>query len=451
MPIFLTFLKIVFLPIYLPWRLYFYALAWVVGVLENSSQNAQVIIGLRYTRARSRDFISFISATSIICIALGVATLIVVISVMNGFERELRDRILGMASHATIEAVNGGLADWQGVAKQAELNPEVEGVAPYIQGEAMLKNGGALSGTLVRGVDPASEPKVSDIGEHMVQGKLSDLTPGDYKIVLGAELAQLLDAGVGDKVDLMIPDFSVTPAGILPRFRRFTVSGIFKVGMYEYDRGTALLNIEDAAALYRKGDTVNGIRLKLHDLFQAPQVSRQIAGQLSLSGLYYVSDWTREHSNFFKAVATEKTVMFLILSLLVGIAAFNIVSTLVMVVQQKQSDIAILRTLGTTPRGIMAIFMIQGSVIGIAGTVAGLLIGIGLALNLQPIMFLLQAVTGQRFLSPDIYYISDLPSQLKWIDLTKISGLALTLGLISTLYPAWRASRVQPAQALRYE
>jgi lipoprotein-releasing system permease protein len=411
----------------------------------------ELYAGLRYTRAKRRNnFISFISAASMVSIALGVATLITVLSVMNGFERELRVRILGMASHATISSSPGhGLEHWQDVAARAAQNTDVEAVAPYVEGEAMLKVGSGLSGTMLRGIDPQLEPKVSEIGEHMRLGTLNDLKAGDFNIVLGRELAQQLDVGLGDKVDLMIPQASVTPAGILPRFRRFTVVGVFQVGMYEFDRGLVLLNIQDAATLYRMDNTVTGVRLKLHDLFKAPAVVRDIARQLD--GLYYVSDWTRQHANFFRAVATEKMVMFLILSLLVGIAAFNIVSTLVMVVQEKQADIAILRTLGATPRSILMIFMVQGSVIGLVGTVLGVALGVTLALNVETLVPLLEAATGHQFLSPDIYYISDLPSQLELSDVVRISGLSLALGLLSTLYPAWRASRVQPAEALRYE
>jgi lipoprotein-releasing system permease protein len=410
----------------------------------------ELFTGLRYTRAKRRNhFISFISATSIVCIALGVATLIVVLSVMNGFESELRKRILGMAAHATISAPNGEMTNWQSVATKARENPAVLAAAPYIEGQAMLRVGDQLSGTLLQGIDPAQETQVSDIANHMKAGRLDDLKPGSYRIVIGVELAEQLGVDVGDKVDLMIPQATATPAGILPRFRRFTVAGVFQVGMYEYDRGLVLLNLEDAAALYRMEGKVSGVRLKLRDLYQAPRVAREIAR--SLPGIYYVSDWTRQHVNYFKAVATEKTVMFLILSLLVGIAAFNIVSTLVMVVQEKQADIAILRTLGASPRSIMAIFMVQGSVIGVVGTVAGVALGVLLALNVETLMPILQAATGHQFLDPSIYYISDLPSRLEKTDVIKISLLALGLGFFSTLYPAWRAARVQPAEALRYE
>jgi lipoprotein-releasing system permease protein len=410
----------------------------------------ELLIGLRYTRAKRRNhFISFISLASMLGIGLGVATLIVVLSVMNGFESELRGRILGMASHATISGNEDGLPDWQAAAAFARQNPAVIGTAPYIEGEALVKVGGEISGTVIRGVLPAEEARVSEIGTKMESGRLDDLAAGEFRIVLGHELAQQLGVAVGDKVDLMIPQLSVTPAGVLPRFRRFTVAGVFRVGMYEFDRGLVLIHMADAAALYRMEDRVTGVRLKLDDLFAAPRVAREIAQ--ATPGAYFVSDWTRSHANFFRAVATEKTVMFLILSLLVGIAAFNIVSTLVMVVQDKQADIAILRTLGATPRSVMAIFMVQGSVIGVIGTVIGVSLGVLLAVNVETLVPLLEAATGRQFLSPDIYYISDLPSDLKAGDVLRIAGLSLTLGLVSTLYPAWRASRVQPAEALRYE
>ncbi len=410
----------------------------------------ELFAGLRYTRARRRNhFISFISAASMLGIAIGVTALITVLSVMNGFERELRTRILGMASHATISAYHGGLEDWQGVARRAAQNKAIEAVAPYIEGEGMLKVGSDLSGTMLRGVLPAEESRVSDIAANIKAGSFESLTQGSYNIVIGVELAESLGVTVGDKIDLMIPQASVTPAGVLPRFRRFTVSGIFRVGMYEFDRGLVLINLGDAQALLRMGETVTGVRLKLHDMFEAPRVARELADQMP--GVYYISDWTHSHANFFRAVATEKMVMFIILSLIVGVAAFNIVSTLVMVVQDKQSDIAILRTLGATPRSIMMIFMVQGSIIGLVGTVLGVLGGVGLALNVETLVPLLEHLTNHQFLAPDVYYISDLPSQLELTDVVRIGGLSLALGLLSTLYPAWRASRVQPAEALRYE
>ncbi len=410
----------------------------------------ELYAGLRYTRAKRRNhFISFISLASMLGIAIGVTALITVLSVMNGFERELRTRILGMASHATISAFRGGLPDWQGVAKMAAQNPDIIGLAPYIEGEGMVKVGQELSGTLLRGVLPSEEVKVSDIGQHLVAGSLESLEAGAFNIVLGYELATSLGATVGDKIDLMIPQASVTPAGVMPRFRRFNVTGVFRVGMYEFDRGMVLIHLADAQALLRMDDTVTGVRLKLQDMFQAPLVSRDLAAELP--GMFYVNDWTRSHANFFRAVRTEKMVMFIILSLIVGVAAFNIVSTLVMVVQDKQADIAILRTLGATPRSIMAIFMVQGSIIGIVGTLLGVSGGIALALNVESLVPILEQLMGQQFLSPDVYYISDLPSELKSSDVIRIAGLSLALGLLSTLYPAWRASRLQPAEALRYE
>lgn len=410
----------------------------------------ELYAGLRYTRAKRRNhFISFISLASMLGIAIGVTALITVLSVMNGFERELRVRILGMASHATISALRGGLEDWPTVGRLAAKNPQIEALAPYIEGEGMLRQGTDLSGTLLRGVLPEEEDKVSEIAQHMKVGKLTDLVAGEYRIVIGKELASALAVDIGDKVDLMIPQASVTPAGVLPRFRRFTVAGVFEVGMYEFDRGLVLIHLADAQALYRMGSEVTGVRLKLHDLYQAPQVSRELAMQLP--GIYYVSDWTRQHANFFRAVRTEKMVMFIILSLIVGVAAFNIVSTLVMVVQDKQADIAILRTLGARPGSIMAIFMVQGSIIGIVGTLLGVAGGVALALNVPVLVPLLEQLMGHQFLAPDVYYISDLPSELKWDDVSRIAGLSLALGLLSTLYPAWRASRTQPAEALRYE
>ncbi|HET8881356.1 MAG TPA: lipoprotein-releasing ABC transporter permease subunit [Solimonas sp.] len=410
----------------------------------------ELFAGLRYTRAKRRNhFISFISAASMLGIAIGVTALITVLSVMNGFERELRTRILGMASHATIAAYRGGLEDWQGVAKLAATNKAIEGLAPYIEGEGMVKVGADLSGTMLRGVLPEEEEKVSDIAAHMKAGRFDSLTAGSYNIVIGSELAESLGVTIGDKLDLMVPQASVTPAGLLPRFRRFTVSGVFRIGMYEFDRGLVLINLHDAQALLRMGDTVSGVRLKLYDMFAAPRVSRELANQLP--GIYYISDWTRSHANFFRAVSTEKMVMFIILSLIVGVAAFNIVSTLVMVVQDKQSDIAILRTLGATPRSIMMVFMVQGSIIGFVGTALGVLGGVCLALNVETLVPILEQLTHHQFLAPDVYYISDLPSQLKLSDVIRIGSLSLALGLLSTLYPAWRASRVSPAEALRYE
>ena len=407
-------------------------------------------IGLRYTGAKRRNhFISFISMTSIIGIGLGVAALITVLSVMNGFEQELRTRILGMASHASISGSRQPLADWEGAAGLALENPEVVGVAPYVQGEIMLTKGKKVSGALVRGILPGMEPDVSTVGEHMRSGRLEDLQPGEYRIILGAELAYSLGARLGDQVTMVTPQANFSPAGVLPRLRRFRVTGIFDVGMYEYDRGVALVHMEDAARLFQLDNAVTGIRLRLEDLFQAPQVARELAGRLG--GGLKVEDWTRQHANFFRAVQTEKRVMFVILTLIVAVAAFNIVSTLVMVVTDKRADIAILRTLGATPGVILRIFIVQGALIGLLGTALGLIGGIALALNVETIVPAIEEAFNTQFMPADVYYISDLPSQLNWPDVWQIGVVAFLLSLLATLYPAWRASRTQPAEALRYE
>ena len=410
----------------------------------------ELFVGLRYTRAKRRNhFISFISLTSMLGIALGVTALITVLSVMNGFEKELRERILGMAAHATVTGPQGRLEDWQTVVSEVTGKPRVVGLAPYVQGEGMLTEGEAVRGTIVRGVLPEAEPQVSDVGRRMLAGQLSDLTAGGFGIVLGKDLARFLGVGVGDKVTLVAPQARVTPAGLLPRLRRFTVVGIFEIGMYEYDSALALVHMEDAARLFSLGDAVSGVRLKIDDLFEAPRVARELAGELP--GRYWVTDWTQHHANFFRAVKTEKTVMFVILTLIVAVAAFNIVSTLIMVVSDKESDIAILRTLGASPRSIMGMFVVQGSIIGVVGTLLGAIGGVALALNVETVVAGIEQLFHVKFLSPDVYYISDLPSDMQWSDVVRISLVALVLSLTATLYPAWRASRTQPAEALRYE
>ncbi len=410
----------------------------------------ELFIGLRYTRAKRRNhFISFISFTSMLGIMLGVVALITVLSVMNGFHKEVRERILGMTSHASIAAYNGNLKTWQEAMRLAGEHPKVVGSAPYVEAQTMLTNGKRVSGTLLRGVDPAMEDRVSDVGSHMLTGRLESLTAGEYGIVLGKELAIILGVGLGDKVTVVTPQIRMTPAGVLPRLKRFTVRGIFEVGMGEYDRGVAIVHLKDAAKLLKLGSGVTGVRLKLDDLFEAPMVSRELANQLP--GSYRVSDWTYKHRNFFSALRTEKRMMGLILFLIVAVAAFNIVSTLVMVVTDKQSDIAILRTLGISPRAVMGIFIVQGATIGFIGTLLGIISGIALAKNLEVLVAWIEEIFQVNFLDPNIYYISRLPSDLHWDDVSMISIGAFIITLLATLYPAWRASRVQPAEALRYE
>jgi len=410
----------------------------------------ELFIGMRYTHAKRRThFISFISLISMLGIALGVTALITVLSVMNGFERELRDRILGMAAHATVTTFGGRLAEWQDLEKRISANQNVVATAPYVRGEVMLSYGKQVSGALVRGILPEKEGGVSDVVSHIKAGAFDDLKAGEYGIILGNELAYALGAGVGDGVTVVSPQVMIGPTGILPRLRRFTVVGIFEVGMYEYDRGVALIHIEDAARLFRLDDNVTGLRIRLDDIFRAPQVAAALSKQLA--GEYRVEDWTRQHANFFHAVKTEKRVMFIILALIVAVAAFNIVSTLVMVVTDKRADIAILRTLGLAPRSIMTIFIIQGSIIGVFGTLLGVMGGVALALNVETIVPAIEQLFNIQFLAPDVYYISELPSELHLGDIWRMAGMALVLSLLATLYPAWRASRTLPAEALRYE
>ncbi len=410
----------------------------------------QLFIGLRYTRAKRRNhFISFISLTSILGIALGVMALITVLSVMNGFETELRQRILGMTSHATISGYGEGLTNWDQLAVIADQHPHVVGSAPYVQKEGMLIHGQQVNGSLIRGVLPDEEPSVSDVTANMVSGSIDDLQAGEFHIILGIDLARILGVMVGDKVTLVTPSANVTPAGVMPRLKRFTVSGIFDVGMYEYDSAMALVHLDDARRLFRMGEGVTGLRLKIDDLFRAPFVSRELAEEIP--GIYQVRDWTQYHSNFFRAIKTEKTVMFVILLLIIAVAAFNIVSTLVMVVTDKTTDIAILRTLGATPSSILGIFMVQGTVIGFVGTLLGLLGGVTLALNVETIVPAIEQLFGMQFLPADVYYISDLPSELHWDDVLKITAVSFIISVVATLYPAWRASRTQPAESLRYE
>ena len=407
-------------------------------------------VGLRYTRAKRRNhFISFISLVSMLGIGLGVAALIVVLSVMNGFHKELRSRILGVVSHVQVSGVSGDLANWQQVMEEAQKHPEVRAAAPYVQEQSMLSIDQQVRGTIIRGILPTDEEKVADFAAHMKIGQLDDLAEGRFNIVLGVELARALNVGMGDKVTLIAPQGLVTPAAVLPRVKQFTVSGIFEIGMYEFDSGLALINLHDAQKMYRLEDRVTGVRLKVDDLFRAPAIGRELLRYLDADA--YVSDWTRSHANFFRAVQIEKNMMFLILLLIVAVAAFNIVSTLVMAVTDKQADIAILRTLGASPGSIMQIFIVQGAMIGLIGLAVGIAGGVALALNLETVVPFIESLFGIQFLDKSVYYISDLPSDLHWGDVGVIAVVSFGLTLLATLYPSWRASRTNPAEALRYE
>jgi len=410
----------------------------------------ELLIGLRYTRAKKRNhFISFISLISMLGIGLGVAALIVVLSVMNGFQKELRTRILGVASHIQITGVNGELPNWALVAEQAMKHPEVRASAPFVQSQGMFSVDGMVKGTIVRGIIPDQEDRVADFRKTIQSGSLDDLRPGEFGVVLGADLARSLRVFTGDKLTLIAPQGTVTPAGVMPRLKSFKVVGIFEVGMFEYDSGLALINLEDAQKLYQMDDRVTGVRLKVDDLFQAPRIARELVRYIDADA--YLSDWTKSHANFFRAVQIEKNMMFIILSLIVAVAAFNLVSTLVMAVTDKQADIAILRTLGASPGSIMAIFMVQGALIGFIGLGLGVIGGVTLALNVDVVVPFIEKILGTQFMSKEVYYISNLPSELQWSDVTTITGVSFVLSLVATIYPSWRASRVNPAEALRYE
>jgi len=407
-------------------------------------------MGSRYVRARSSNrFVSLISAISMLGIAIAVAVLIIVLSVVNGFERELKDRLLLMSAHAIIEDPREGLPDWQAKVLGAVANPRVRAAAPFIDGQALIVHGKQLSGIQLRGIDPALEDDVSGVSDVVTSGSLSSLEDRKFSIVLGEELAKVLRAEIGDTVSIILAEGIVTPVGVIPRTRRFAVSGIYRVGMYEFDRRLAFIHLADAQRLYRKGDTVSGIRLAVNDIYSASAIVREVA--LDMGDPVLVSDWTRSHVNFFRSIQITKSILFVILLLVVAVAAFNIVSTLVMVVKDKQSDIAILRTVGANPSTILRIFMTQGSIIGVVGTLAGIALGVALTLNLETIVSFMESTFGIKFLAADVYFISDLPADLRMADVTRIGAIALALALVSTIYPAWRGARTLPAEALRYE
>lgn len=411
------------------------------------------LVGLRYTRAGRRSgrnsFISFISMISMAGIALGVAALIVVLSVMNGFQKEVRDRMLSVLAHIEVFDATGALPDWKTTALQAQKNPSVTGTAPYVDAQAMIIGGDVMRGVVLRGVLPEEEPKVSDVTSKMKYGKFTDLKPGGFGIVLGIELARSLHVQVGEKVTLAgAPEGQITPAGMVPRLKAFTVVGIFEAGHFEYDSGMAFIQMEDAEKFFRLS-VPSGLRLRIVDMLKAPQVAVELSK--TLSGDLYIRDWSQQNRNYFAAVKTEKTMMFIILTLIIAVAAFNLVSTLVMTVTDKQADIAILRTLGASPWSIMKIFMIQGALVGLLGTAIGVGSGIVVALNIDIIVPFIEHVLGVQFLSKEVYVISTLPSDLQWKDVWTIGSVAVVLAFVATIYPSWRGARVKPAEALRYE
>jgi lipoprotein-releasing system permease protein len=408
------------------------------------------LIGTRYLRStHRRGFVSFVALMSVLGLMLGVAVLIVVLSVMNGFERELRSRILSVTAHATLMGLEGTLDDWRGARTAALRQPGVVAAAPYIEEQAMLAHGQHVMGTLVRGVLPAQERQTTGLAQHLIRGRIDDLTPGSYRIILGAALAHELDAEVGSSVVLIAPEGTATPSGIMPRMRRFVVVGLFQSGMYEFDSGLALINMSDAARIYRLDDRATGVRLALEDPMRAPSLVRSLA--LALGGGFYVSDWTRSHANFFRSIEITKSMMFVILLMIVGVAAFNIIATLVMIVKEKQTDIAILRTIGAGPRNMLLTFALQGVFIGLAGTLLGAALGILIAHNLQSLVHDLERALGTHFLDARVYFMSDLPAYVEWLDVVRICCVAFALCALATIYPAWRASRTAPAEALRHD
>lgn len=412
---------------------------------------AALFIGLRYTRAKRRNhFISFISVISTVGIALGVMVLITVLSVMNGFDKEIKKRVFSMVAPVTVSSITGYVSGWEGLQKELSTIPYTTGSAPFATGEVLLNYGGSVQPSMLNGILPEQEGKVSELGTKMIDGKLSDLVAGKFGIILGENLASALEARVGDKITVVTPQVSLTPAGVIPRFKRFTVIGIFRAGSgFGFDRGMGFIHLKDAQKLLGIGANVTGMHVSIKDVFAAPSLSRDLAAQLSPTAT--ITTWADQFGEFFHAVQLEKRMMFLILLLIVAVAAFNLVSTLVMVVNEKQADIAILRTYGATPRMIMSIFVIQGGLVGIFGTLIGVVGGIILASNVTHIVSFIESVFHVQFLSSSVYFVNYLPSEIEWNDVIIISIASLFLSLIATLYPAWRASKMDPVESLRYE
>ena len=405
-------------------------------------------LGFRYLRASPhRGFVSLIAGIAIVGLALGVAVLIIVLSVMNGFEEVLRTRILSLTAHATISGIEGRIPNWRADIAKLQVFPGIKGAAPYIEEQGLMTHGDKSSGVQLRGIDPAAESQVVDLSPHLLSGRLADLTPGSYRVILGSALAEELGVKVGDRVVLIVALGDVTPLGVLPRMRAFEVAGILSVGMYEYDRRIAVMAIQDAAKLLRMGDEVTGIRLNLTDMYAAPRLSR--AAAVAIGGGVEIQDWTNEHVNFFRSIAITKRILFVMLSLMVAVAAFNIVSTMVMVVKDKRRDIAILRTFGSSPGSILSVFIVQGSLIGLLGILCGVALGVIIAANLQGLVHALEAIVGFKFLDARVYYMSDLPGHVRLSDVLRICGFAFVLACMSTVYPAVRAARLLPAESLR--
>lgn len=410
----------------------------------------ELFIGQRYTHSQRRNrFISFISFASMLGILLGVMVLITVLSIMNGFEKELRDKILGVVSHVTVSGTNGQLADWTAKIDGLKAQQHVIGAAPYVQKQVMLTNGNLMRGIVLQGIDPKLQSQVSDVNFKMLNGNFSNLAPREYGIVLGVEVAAALGVIPGDKVTVIVPQVQVTPAGILPRLKRFTVVGIYQIGHPEYDGMTGFVELSDASRLFRLGENIGGIRLKLDDLFAAPAIGHEL--QTKLGEEFEVVDWSEEHGSFFRAVKTERIAMTLILFLVVCVALFNLVASLMMAVNDKESDIAILRTFGMSGQRIMRIFMIQGSIIGIFGTLVGVGLGVWLSLNIDTVIPFLESTFGFKIFSSDVFYISEIPSDMRWENVIWIGVASLIASVLATIYPAWRASQIQPAESLRYE